>query len=77
MPIYLVTVQTAPALTHLVEAKTNIQAVNHVTKNLVSVQKLTATEVVEHAVRRGVLVERAEDATAETETAETQTETEE
>ena len=72
MPIYLVTVKTAPAIIHVVEAKNNIQAVNHVTKNLVSVQKLTATEVVEHAVRRGVMVERAEDTKAET-----QTETEE
>lgn len=68
MPIYLVTVQTAPAITRIVEAKTNAQAVNHVTKDLVSVQKLTATEVVEHAVRGGVAVEKADETAIEAET---------
>ena len=48
MPIYLVTVQeTAPAKTVLVDANTKAAAINHVTRDLVKAEPLTARIVVE------------------------------
>ena len=58
MAIYLVTVQTDPAQTRLVDAPTKNTAVNHVIKGLVSAQSLSASEVVQH-MQAGIQVEKA------------------
>lgn len=57
MSIYLVTVQTDPAQTRIVDAPTRAGAVNHVIKGLVTATPLSASEVVTH-MQNGIKVEK-------------------
>ena len=59
MAIYLVTTQTSPVTTRIVEAKNKHAALNHVIKDLFSVSSMSASEVVEH-MRAGIDVETAQ-----------------
>lgn len=63
MAIYLVTVQTDPAQTRIVDAPTRAGAINHVIKNLVAATPLSASEVVTH-MQNGIKVEKVASETA-------------
>lgn len=59
MPVYLVSVSASAQAVRLVQAPTKSAAIRHVMHDVVAAQSLTASEVVEHAVRGGVPVEKA------------------
>lgn len=58
MPVYLVTVQGSPTPTHLIDAPTKAAAINHVIRNTVSANPLTASELYKH-IQGGSSVEQA------------------